>query len=83
VDEDSAKLAGYPCFGLPLDHFQLNKFSSPEDGNFQRIVDALRKFCQERETLTNQPKINHSRVYVYMIDMLPRLTNYQTAITWI
>ncbi|KAJ8058173.1 hypothetical protein OCU04_013027 [Sclerotinia nivalis] len=35
VDEKSAILDGYESYGLLFDHYQFNKFSDPEDGNWR------------------------------------------------
>jgi hypothetical protein len=44
VDEKSASIDGCPSYGLPLDHFRLNKFSSFEDGNFQDVCGEIARF---------------------------------------
>jgi hypothetical protein len=44
VDEKSASIDTYPSYGLPLDHFKLNKFSSPTDGNYKDICGELVRF---------------------------------------
>ena len=41
VDEVSATLGSYPSYGLPLDHYSLNKFASPEDGNFKTVQTEI------------------------------------------
>ncbi|PQE24884.1 WD40 YVTN repeat-like-containing protein [Rutstroemia sp. NJR-2017a WRK4] len=37
VDEDSANLDGCESNGQPLDHYELNKFSDPKDGNWRKL----------------------------------------------
>ncbi|PQE18240.1 vegetative incompatibility het-e-1 protein [Rutstroemia sp. NJR-2017a BBW] len=37
VDEDSANLDGCESYGQPLDHYELNKFSDPKDGNWRKL----------------------------------------------
>ena len=43
VDEVSATLGSYPSYGLPLDHYSLNKFASPDDGNFKTVQTEIAK----------------------------------------
>ena len=43
VDQASATLGSYPSRGLPLDHYSLNKFASPKDGNFRMVQAAIKK----------------------------------------
>jgi len=43
VDQVSATLGSYPSYGLPLDHYSLNKFASPDDGNFKMVQTKIAK----------------------------------------
>lgn len=43
VDEQSATLGAYPSYGLPLDHYSLNKFASPNDGNFKYVQAKIQE----------------------------------------
>lgn len=44
MNEFSARLEGHRAIGLPLDHFKLNKFASPEDGNYQDVSGEVVRF---------------------------------------
>lgn len=44
VDEKSASIDGCLSYGLPLDHFRLNKFSDPDDGNYQDVCGEIVRF---------------------------------------
>ena len=37
MDRESAILPGYDKMGLNVNHFQLNKFSKPDNGYYQRV----------------------------------------------
>src|ERR1700727_1962149 len=41
VKRASATLGSYPSEGLPLDHYSLNKFASPHDGNFEAVLAKI------------------------------------------
>ncbi|PQE28653.1 And nb-arc domain-containing protein [Rutstroemia sp. NJR-2017a WRK4] len=41
VDEDSANLDGCESYGQPLDHYELNKFSDPKDGNWRKLSGVI------------------------------------------
>ena len=47
VDKVSGCIEGYPKHGLPLDHFRLNKFSDPEDGNYRAVRDEIQRLVEE------------------------------------
>lgn len=47
VDESSACIDGYPKYGLGLDHFNLNKFASPEDGHYKAVKRQVQKMAKE------------------------------------
>jgi hypothetical protein len=56
VDQASATLGSYPSRGLPLDHYSLNKFASPKDGNFRMVQAAIKKLytiALDRGTVSN------------------------------
>ena len=56
VDQASATLGSYPSCGLPLDHYNLNKFASPKDGNFKRVQAAIKNLytdALDRDTVAN------------------------------
>ncbi|OBT55313.1 hypothetical protein VE04_04045 [Pseudogymnoascus sp. 24MN13] len=46
VDEMSGCIEGFPKLGLPLDHFQINRYSDPADGNFVSIKEEVRAFVR-------------------------------------
>lgn len=54
VDEKSAILDGCESYGLPLDHYQLNKFSDPEDGNWRELSEVITNLCDDALTYPNQ-----------------------------
>ena len=47
VDEISGCIDGYHKYGLPLDHFHLNKFSSPNDGNYKAVREEIRRLVEK------------------------------------
>jgi hypothetical protein len=47
VDRTSGHLEGHPNYGLPLDHFRLNKYTGPEDGNYIAVSDEIKIIVQE------------------------------------
>ncbi|KAG8531939.1 uncharacterized protein KY384_003575 [Bacidia gigantensis] len=44
VDENSGCIDGFPKLGLACDHFQMCKFSDPENPNFRLICQEIRSF---------------------------------------
>jgi hypothetical protein len=46
VVEQSGMLHGHPCEGLPLDHFQMNKFRGPDDNAYERVKNELRRIAK-------------------------------------
>ena len=55
IDEESGCLEGHPKLGLPLDHFRLNKFSNPEDGNFKFVRHEVERMVAEaREKMISE-----------------------------
>ena len=47
VDQRSADLEGCAGYGLPLNHFQLNKFKDPNDGNYRAIIRELSNIARQ------------------------------------
>ncbi|APA08684.1 hypothetical protein sscle_04g034540 [Sclerotinia sclerotiorum 1980 UF-70] len=59
VDEKSAILDGCERYGLPLDHYQLNKFSDPKDGNWRELSDVITNLCDNaHQELANRKNGN-------------------------
>ena len=50
VDKHSGSIDGYDSYGLGLDHFDLNKFSGPEDSHFLLVVNEMRKMLEKCST---------------------------------
>lgn len=46
VDETSGTLLGRRRQGLPLDHFNMNKFWGSEDGNFVTVSRTLQELIE-------------------------------------
>ncbi|EDN93035.1 hypothetical protein SS1G_08900 [Sclerotinia sclerotiorum 1980 UF-70] len=62
VDEESAILDGFERYGLPLDHYQLNKFSDPKDGNWRELSDVITNLCDNaQQELANRKSGNGNR----------------------
>lgn len=47
VDEKSATLRSWPSYPLPLDHYTLNKFADPDDGNWRVLQRVILDCCEE------------------------------------
>ena len=47
VDEISGSIDGYRRYGLPVDHFRLNKFSKPDDGNYKVVQREIKRLVSE------------------------------------
>jgi hypothetical protein len=47
VDEKSAILDSCESYSLPLDHYQFNKFSDPEDGNWRELSEVITDLCDD------------------------------------
>ncbi|PQE05350.1 vegetative incompatibility het-e-1 protein [Rutstroemia sp. NJR-2017a BVV2] len=45
VDKDSANLDGCESYSQPLDHYELNKFSDPKDGNWRKLSGVIADLC--------------------------------------
>ena len=41
MDETSGSIDGHPSHGLGLDHFNLNKYSGPDDAYYWRVRDEI------------------------------------------
>lgn len=54
VDETSAKLGANRAIGLPTDHFRLNKFAAPDDGNYLDVAGEVTRFYTEGLKLSNE-----------------------------
>ncbi|KAH6886788.1 putative kinesin [Thelonectria olida] len=46
VSEASGTLSNHMKEGLPLDHFQMNKFEDAEDNHFQRVSEELERMAE-------------------------------------
>ncbi len=47
VDENSGCIDGFPKLGLACDHFQICKFSEPQDPNFGLVCGEIAKIVNE------------------------------------
>lgn len=47
VDEISGCIDGHPKYGLALDHFRLNKFSSLKDGNYKAVKEEIQRLVRK------------------------------------
>ncbi|KAK7739590.1 hypothetical protein SLS63_001936 [Diaporthe eres] len=54
VDETSAKLGANRAIGLPTDHFKLNKFAAPEDGNYLDVAGEVSRLYTEALKLASE-----------------------------
>lgn len=41
MDATSGSIDGFPSYGLGLDHFNLNKFSGPNDAYYKSVRDEI------------------------------------------
>ena len=53
VDQDQGTIDGFESFGLAADHFQLNKYPSPDDPNYERILSQLMTMIAEAPNRIN------------------------------
>jgi hypothetical protein len=60
VNEDSGRLPGHLGQGLPLDHFNLNKFKGPEDGNFSRVRSEIVKMVEQAKAATESRNLSRA-----------------------
>jgi hypothetical protein len=49
VDEGSATIAGEHQLALRSDHFRLNKFEGPKDGNFSAVSREIKILAQKAD----------------------------------
>ncbi|KAJ4374896.1 hypothetical protein N0V83_001974 [Neocucurbitaria cava] len=76
VDEPSATITSVEKLGLKSDHFHLNKYDGPKDGNFKYVSEEIRVTAQKAEgilkTRQNQRRqaLVSDRTYHTMIDHL-------------
>lgn len=54
VDETSAKLGPNRAIGLPTDHFKLNKFGAPDDGNYLDVAGEVTRLYTEALKLASE-----------------------------
>lgn len=60
VDETSAKLGANRAIGLPTDHFKLNKFAAPEDGNYLDVAGEVSRLYTEALKLASERRSSKS-----------------------
>ncbi|EUC49611.1 hypothetical protein COCMIDRAFT_33038 [Bipolaris oryzae ATCC 44560] len=76
VDQDSATIESFESLSLMSDHFQLNKYPGPKDGNFTAVSDEIREIANKADSIikTRQNMLRQSQVddrtYHSMIDAL-------------
>ena len=76
VDEASATITSVEKLGLKSDHFHLNKYDGPKDGNFKFVSEEIRITAQKADgiikTRQNQRRqaLVNDRTYHAMIDYL-------------
>lgn len=78
VDQASATIESFESISLMSDHFQLNKYPGPKDGNFTSVSDEIREIASKadsiiktRQNLLRQSQID-DRTYHSMIDALSK-----------
>ncbi|KAF2492921.1 hypothetical protein BU16DRAFT_93807 [Lophium mytilinum] len=76
VDKESATYPGVECLQLALDHFALNKYSGPKDGNFISVSNEIKvtasraaNVIKSRQNANRQALIG-DRTYHAIIDAL-------------
>jgi hypothetical protein len=57
VSRESAILPGYDKRGLPVNHFQLNKFSKPDDGYYIRVKVVIVDMVKNALVLPDNCKV--------------------------
>ncbi|KAI4614052.1 hypothetical protein J4E80_006742 [Alternaria sp. BMP 0032] len=76
VDQSSATIESFDSISLMSDHFQLNKFPGPKDGNFTSVSDEIRETANKADSIikTRQNMLRQSQVddrtYHSMMDAL-------------
>ncbi|KAK5441925.1 hypothetical protein LTS15_011190 [Exophiala xenobiotica] len=69
VDEVSGSLEGHPKCGLSRDHFRMNKFSDPLDGDYIMVQDEIEEMYKRGLSKTEQP---HKRSQILQwISLIP------------
>jgi len=78
VDKESATYPGVESLQLASDHFKLNKYSGPKDGNFVSVSNEIKAtaskaagIVKSRQNTVRQALIN-DRTYHSLIDILGR-----------
>jgi ankyrin repeat protein len=76
VDQSSATIESFDSISLMSDHFQLNKFPGPKDGNFTSVSDEIRETANKadsiiktRQNMLRQAQVD-DRTYHSMMDAL-------------
>src|SRR5437667_5050905 len=54
VSDHSACLIGFPRQGLQATHSGMNKFDSPENGNFRLVKDTIRGFAKNASSVLSR-----------------------------
>ena len=63
VDEISGCIDGFPKLGLACNHFQTNKFASPEDQNFAHVATQIKNMV---ESAPERAKARFNRESTYL-----------------
>ncbi|KAL1794340.1 hypothetical protein ACET3X_007761 [Alternaria dauci] len=78
VDQSSATIESFDHMSLMSDHFQLNKFTGPKDGNFTSVSDEIRETANKadsiiktRQNMLRQAQVD-DRTYHSMMDVLSK-----------
>ncbi|KAF3913606.1 hypothetical protein ABW20_dc0102989 [Dactylellina cionopaga] len=72
VDESSGVLHGHPYTGLPLDHFNLNKYKSPRDRNFIRVKNEILTMVKASKALLESRRAVQKFVAPSEVHMMSR-----------
>ena len=56
MTEDQATIDGFPRLGLAAGHFDMHKYSSPEDPKYERVLPQL------KEMIVHAPGRAHARL---------------------
>jgi hypothetical protein len=78
VDQASATIESFESLSLMSDHFQLNKYPGPKDGNFTTVSDEIREIANKADSIikTRQNILRQSQVddrtYHSMMDALSK-----------
>jgi ankyrin repeat protein len=78
VDQASATIESFDSISLMSDHFQLNKYPGPKDGNFTSVSDEIRETANKadsiiktRQNMLRQAQVD-DRTYHSMMDALSK-----------